>query len=162
MIESDVLARIDSLQLSYAGALDERDMDGWLATFADDPVAAHICTSIEAVKAGEVLAMMLDDCRARLEDRVTFITRIWAGTFQDYQTRHVLQRVSVRELGQSRYQVRTNFIVAYTPEETGQTALLASGYYDDTVIDGPDGARFLTKKAVMDASVLPHYLVYPL
>jgi anthranilate 1,2-dioxygenase small subunit len=162
MIDHVILSVMDELQLRYTCSLDRRDMAAWLSTFADIPEASHICTSAESVKAGEALAMMLDDCRSRLEDRVTFITKVWAGTFQDYQTRHVVQRVSVEELGDGRYQVLTNFIVSYTPEETGQTALLASGYYDDTVVVGTEGAWFEAKKAVMDASVLPHYLVYPL
>lgn len=162
MIEPAILAQIDELQIRYACALDERNMHDWLGTFAASAEAAYICTNVESVKAGHRLAMMLDDCRARIEDRVTFITKVWAGTFQDYQTRHVVQRISARDDGAGRLRVRSNFFVSYTPQETGQTLLLASGVYDDTVVVEHDGARYLTKTAVMDASVLPHYLVYPL
>ncbi|VCU68897.1 Salicylate 5-hydroxylase, small oxygenase component [Pigmentiphaga humi] len=158
---ADILGAIDELQLRYAAALDEKDMAAWLATFSQTPTASYICTSLEAETSGQLLAMMLDDCHARLEDRVTFVTKVWAGTFQDYQTRHIVQRVKAMAEG-SLISVRSNFIASYTPEETGQSGILASGYYDDLVEVTGNTARFLSKKAVMDASVLPHYLVYPL
>ncbi|WP_132978753.1 aromatic-ring-hydroxylating dioxygenase subunit beta [Pigmentiphaga sp. D-2] len=161
MTAAHILSSIDELQLRYAAVLDDKDMAGWLATFSEAPAASYICTSLEAETSGQLLAMMLDDCHARIEDRVTFVTRVWAGTFQDYQTRHMVQRVSAAAEG-NLVRVRSNFIVSYTPEETGQSGILASGYYDDLIEITGDTAKFLSKKAVMDASVLPHYLVYPL
>jgi 3-phenylpropionate/cinnamic acid dioxygenase small subunit len=162
MIDPGILAQIDDLQIRYATSLDDRDMKGWLDTFLNVPEAAYICTNIETKKAGHRIAMMLDDCYARIQDRVSFITKVWVGTFQDYQTRHVVQRLHAKAAGESRYQVRSSFMCSYTPEETGRTSLLASGIYDDVVVIGSDGARFLSRTAIMDANVLSHYLVYPL
>jgi len=162
MIDLHILAQIDDLHVRYATSLDDRDMKGWLDTFLDVPEAAYVCTNIEAKKAGHRVAMMLDDCYARIQDRVSFITKVWVGTYQDYQTRHVVQRLETKPAGDNRYQVRSSFLCSYTPEETGRTSLLASGIYDDIVVIGSDGARFLSRTAVLDANVLSHYLVYPL
>ena len=162
MIEPKIIAQIDELQVRYVCALDERNMDEWLNTFLETPETAYICTNIETIKAGHRTALMLDDCYARIQDRVAFITKVWAGTFQDYQTRHVVQRLTTKMTSEGRYQVRSSFYVTYTPEETGQTALLASGVYEDIVVIQETGPHFLSKKAIMDANVMPHYLVYPL
>jgi 3-phenylpropionate/cinnamic acid dioxygenase small subunit len=106
--------------------------------------------------------MMLDDCYARIQDRVTFITKVWVGTYQDYQTRHVVQRLQIRAVDKNRYHGRCSFLCSYTPEETGRTSLLASGVYEDVIVTGSNGALFLSRTAIMDANVLSHYLVYPL
>jgi len=162
MMDPHVLAQIDDLQVRYATALDDRDMQRWLETFLEVPEASYICTNAEAKKAGHRTAMMLDDCYARIQDRVTFITKIWVGTFQDYQTRHVVQRLQVKLEDDGCYRVRSSFLCSYTPEETGRTSLLASGIYEDVVVVKPDGARFLSRTAIFDANVLSHYLIYPL
>ena len=161
MIDPQVLAQIDDLQVRYVTALDDRDMQRWLETFLEVPEASYICTNVEAKQAGHRTAMMLDDCYARIQDRVTSITKIWVGTYQDYQTRHVAQRLEVKSEGEDRYRVRSSFLCSYTPEETGRTSLLASGVYDDVIVVRPEGARFLSRTAIMDANVLSHYLVYP-
>lgn len=156
------LFNIDELQTRYIDALDRKDMAGWLATFTEAPDASYICTTQENLDRGLPLALMLDDCHARLQDRVTYITKIWAGTFQDYRTRHFTQRVSTEMLPGNRVRVRTNFTVIYTPEDTGSSEILSAGVYDDIVSLAGDRAQFLAKKAVTDTSVLPRYLVYPL
>jgi anthranilate 1,2-dioxygenase small subunit len=162
MIDRELLVAVDDLQLRYITALDERDMGAWLKCFSPSPQAAHICTTREAVQAGHAVALMLDDCHARLEDRVSFITKVWAGTFQDYSTRHMVQRLGVTRQQGGEILVRTNFIVAFTPDSTGQTTILASGVYEDLVEDSGNGLHFLAKTAICDASVSPHYLVYPI
>ncbi len=156
------LFRIDELQTRYIHALDSKNIPGWLATFAEMPDASYICTTQESVDRNLPLALIMDDCYARLQDRVTYITKIWAGTFQDYRTRHFTQRVSAEPLPDNAVRVRTNFTVIYTPEDTGTSEVLTAGVYEDVVSLANGAAQFLSKKAVTDTSVLPRYLVYPL
>ncbi len=153
---------IDALQNAYVEALDNKDMSGWLATFDPRDDASYILTTLDNELQDLPLGLMLDDCHARLEDRVTFITEIWAGTFQDYRTRHVVQQTGCTLSVDKVYELRSNFSVFYTPTDTGQSNVLACGVYLDRVILNEDGARFISKKAVTDTSVLPQYLVYPL
>lgn len=159
---SDALLRtVDELQQDYIEALDRGDMAGWLAAFSPAAAASYVCISAENDDRDFGLALMLDDCRARLEDRVTFVTQVWAGTFQAYRMRHFVQRTSARQAGDGILQVHSNFAIMMTPEG-GTSALLAVGHYQDRiVIEGDGTARFLEKKVVYDTTVLPRYVVYP-
>lgn len=155
------LNAIDLLQLRYIDALDGKDMARWLATFSEETEASYICTSDENLARGLELGLMFDDCRARLEDRVTFITKIWAGTFQDYRTRHFAQRVHAEQRDERSVRMRSNFAVFYTPENSGISEVLATGVYDDVIRIGGPSPLIPSRKVVLDTSVLPRYLVYP-
>jgi 3-phenylpropionate/cinnamic acid dioxygenase small subunit len=157
-VSQDVLQRIDALQIEYIAALDRKDMPGWLASF--DAQGSYICIAAENVEHGLPLALMMDDCHERLEDRVTYVTKVWAGTFEDYQTRHFIQRISCADAGGGLYGVVTNFSVLYTAEQ-GKTEILVAGRYEDEVILSGGGAKFRSKKAVMDTNISPRYIVYP-
>ena len=162
MTDNGALTAIDALQTRYIAALDGRNMEGWLATFSENPDASYICTTAESEEAGLSLALILDDNYDRLRDRVTYVTTIWAGTFADYRTRHFIQRTACRPAQDNLYEVETNFMVAYTPVETGRTELFAAGmYFDRIVIDGGN-ASFLAKKVVMDSSMVERFMAYPL
>jgi anthranilate 1,2-dioxygenase small subunit len=156
----DHLRQIDELQLRYIDALDGKKMPAWLATFNAE--GQYVCTTAESVEAGWPMALIMDDCHGRLEDRVKFVDKVWAGTFQDYQTRHFVQRMEVTPADGGLYQVRTNFSVMFTRSDTGHTDVLAAGVYHDLVDVSGGQALFRSKKAVIDAPLLPHYIVYPL
>ncbi len=154
---------LDALLLADADALDSKDMARWLANYADEEAASYICLSRENADNNLQLGFMYDDCRARLKDRVTYITEIWAGTFQDYHTRHFVQRVATERNDAKTLTTRSNFTVFMTPEDTGITAVLAAGQYEDAIRQADDGQVFLlSRRALLDTSVLPRYLVYPI
>jgi anthranilate 1,2-dioxygenase small subunit len=157
----EIVASLDELQLRYINALDQRDMKGWLECFSQKAGATYICTTAESVEGNLPVSMMLDDCRARLEDRVTFITKIWAGTFQDYRMRHFVQRIRHERDGDL-WRVRTNFRVVCTPIGRDQRTDSLSGVYEDVIDCSGAEAVFLSKKAIADEAVLPRYLVYPI
>ena len=159
MISADILASLDALQSQYVRALDRRDMKAWLDCFAEDE-ASYVCTALESEEQGLPVALMLDDCRARLMDRVKFITEVWAGTFEDYATRHLVQRIACRRGESGLYEVECNFVVTYTSAR-GRTELLTAGLYEDRVSLGAGLAKFRSKKAVLDTVTTPRYLVYP-
>lgn len=161
-LDNQALAQIDQILLEHITALDRKDMKRWLATFVEDDDAGYFCLSQENAEQGFALGFMYDDCHARLRDRVTFVTKIWAGTFQDYRTRHFVQRVETEEIGNGDVAVKSNFNVFMTPEDTGVSEVLATGVYDDVIRLGNGQARILTRRALLDTSVLPRYLVYPL
>jgi len=161
-LTNETLAKIDALQARYISALDSQDMSGWLSAFCADHDAAYICTTAESVEAKRPLALIFDDCRARLEDRVTFVTKIWVGTFSPYRTRHIISRTNCSVLESGLVAVKTNFAVFCTPSETGRTEMFATGtYLDEINVDGAE-ALFRTKKVVTDNAMLERYLVYPL
>lgn len=154
------LARVDDLQRRYASALDRRDMESWRDCFSQERSAAYFCTSAENADNGLQIALMYDDCRARIEDRVTFVTRIWVGTFQPYRTRHFVQRIGTPTREGQQLRVVSNFSIAITPEG-GSSSLLAVGQYEDDIVFESGIPCFLRKRAVYDTTVLPRYIVYP-
>jgi 3-phenylpropionate/cinnamic acid dioxygenase small subunit len=158
VINADVLAAVDELQIRYISALDRRDFDAWLACF--DSRGSYICTPRENEEQGLPLALMMDDCYERLQDRVSYITQVWAGTFEDYWSRHFIQRLGCTPGNANSYSVITNFGVVYTSAR-GRSEILVAGCYEDEVIVGPAGAKFRAKKAVLDTSTTPRYLVFP-
>ncbi len=160
MEKQDILAIVDDLQNRYIAAVDSKDMAGWLATFSESDNASYYCQSAENAAMDWPICLMLDDCRARLKDRVTFVNKIWQGTFQDYRTRHFTQRLSVEESSDGTIKVRSNFSIEYTLDPSATQTLVAGVYEDTIVIEGGE-ARFLSKRAVYDTNVLPQYVVYP-
>ncbi len=159
-MHTDTLNAIDAVQSRYIAALDAQDMAGWLATFSSDPAASYICISAENEQRGLSIALMLDDSRARLEDRVSIVTKVWAGTYQAYRTRHFFQRLECREAAPGRFEVMSNFSIAMTPEG-GSSTLLTSGVYRDLIEVSPTGAMLRQRLAVYDADALPRYVVFP-
>lgn len=159
-LSTQLLNDIDNLQMRYIHAVDSSDMEGWLATFG--PRGSYICTTAESEEAGLPIALALDDCYARLEDRVKFVDRVWKGTVHKYRTRHIVQRLICEEISSNKYLIQSNFIVAYTRSDTKTTEVYTSGRYIDEIEFVDEQAMFLSKKAIMDADFLKYYMVYPM
>jgi anthranilate 1,2-dioxygenase small subunit len=153
-----ILARVDALQVRYLAALDRHDLKAWLACFAED--GSYICITRENQDAGFPVALMLDDTGARLKDRVKFVDEVWSGTFEDYATRHFIQRLECTPAENGRFKVLSNFMVSYTNSRGGSDILVTGVYEDEIEFDG-EQARFRSKRAVMDTVTTPRYLVYP-
>ncbi len=153
-------AAIDALHAAYLAALDKGDMVAWAATFSLAPEASYFCISTENDRRGLPLALMYDDCRGRIDDRVSFVTKVWVGTYQPYRTRHFIQRLSCESAGNNRYRVTSGFTIMMSAEG-GTTAVLTSGEYRDLIEIQGDHAVFCERRAVYDADVLPRYIVFP-
>jgi 3-phenylpropionate/cinnamic acid dioxygenase small subunit len=160
--DAGVLAQVDALQMRYLAALDRHDLAAWLDCFADE--ASYVCITRENHDDGLPVALMMDDCRARLRDRVKFVTEVWSGTFEDYATRHFVQRFDCAPGPDSTVTVRSNFMVSYT-NRRGASDILVTGVYEDEIALGGDGggggAKFKSKRAILDTVTTPRYLVYP-
>ena len=159
-ITPEVIARLDALQSEYMDALSRKDMDAWLATF--DTQGAYICKTLEAEERGLEIAFILDDCYDRLKDRVLFVTRVWVGTFQDYQPRHFAQRVSCRSVGNDLIEMRSSFSVMFTRSDTKKTEVFAAGQYVDLISMAQEKPLFRSKTAITDAPLMAHYMAYPI
>ncbi len=151
--------RVHELQLRYIRALDSQDMKGWLSCFSQ--TGSYICTTRENVEQGLPVATMMDDTRARLEDRVKTIEQVWAGTYEDYQTRHFIQSLDCSQDSDGTWRVESNFVVTYTTA-SGDMAVLTAGVYYDEVVMEADELKLASRKAVLDSVLTPRYLVYPI
>lgn len=146
----------------YVGVVDDRRIEDWPALFA--PEASYSVVTRENVERGLRVALVLDDTRARINDRVRYIQDVWEGHFNDYYPRHVLSRtvfVGDDDPPGGIVTARTSFAV-YLTEPGSTSTLLAVGEYADRVTLAGGEARFVEKRVVLDTSVLPRYFVYPL
>ena len=159
MLDLAISAQLDELQVRYVCALDDHDMRGWADCFA--PEASYVCTTRENEEQQLPVALMMDDSRARIEDRINSVTKVWAGTFEDYSTRHVVQRLSCVQRLPQVFAIKSNFIVTYTTAR-GKSEVLAAGCYHDEIVLSTGTPRFQSKRAVLDSVITPRYLVYPL
>ena len=158
MSDNEIAQCLDALQARYIRALDGRDMAAWVDCF--DAEASYVCIAGENVDQGLPLALMMDDSRARILDRANYVTKVWDGTFEDYKTRHFVQRLALREAQAGLVEVESNFMVAYTGE-SGGSGVLAAGLYRDLVAVRDGQAKFRSRQAVLDTVSTPRYLVYP-
>ncbi|WJJ14353.1 aromatic-ring-hydroxylating dioxygenase subunit beta (plasmid) [Prescottella equi] len=149
---------VDNLLGRYARILDEQDWEQWPDLFAQE--CAYTVHTLDNLQRGLPLAYMYDDNRARVLDRVKFITEVWEGTIEPYRTRHVTQRTHAEPIDETKWSVRSNFQVSFT-ENDSLSGLLATGFYEDVVEVAPDGARFASRAVRLD-SMPTRYLVYPL
>lgn len=149
---------IDDLLGTYAFVLDERQFNRWPELFAGE--CFYALYSMENVERSLPLAYMLDDCRARIVDRVKFICDVWARTVEPYRTRHIIQRTKINDIGNDTYEVYANFLVGYTQVD-GTAGLLASGHYEDRVRVLGAAALFERRCVFLD-NTPPRYLIYPL
>ncbi|SEK56139.1 aromatic-ring-hydroxylating dioxygenase subunit beta [Rhodococcus maanshanensis] len=149
---------VDDLLGRYSQVLDEQDWALWPDLFAQE--CSYTVHTLDNIQRGLPLAYMYDDNRARVIDRIKFITEVWAGTIEPYRTRHVTQRTQAAPLSENRWAVRANFQVSFT-ENDSLSGLLATGYYEDVVELGEDCARFVSRAVRLD-SMPARYLVYPL
>ncbi|MEV0029593.1 aromatic-ring-hydroxylating dioxygenase subunit beta [Nocardia sp. NPDC050793] len=149
---------IDELLGRYNDVLDEQDWERWPDLFATE--CSYTVHTLDNLRRGLPLAYMYDDNRARVLDRVKFITEVWAGTIEPYRTRHVTQRTRAIRLDADRWNVRANFQVSYTENDT-LSGLLAAGYYEDVIDLSAGEAHFVDRSVRLD-SMPARYLVYPL
>ncbi|MBN9427212.1 MAG: hypothetical protein J0H09_11970 [Burkholderiales bacterium] len=158
MSDQELASCLDALQIRYIRALDMRQMDAWVACFDAD--ASYVCIARENDERQLPLAVMMDDNRARIQDRANYVTKVWDGTFEDYSTRHFVQRLRHQRKEASLYEMESNFMVAYT-EGTGKSNILVTGTYQDLVSLHGGEAVLRSRRAVLDTVTTPRYLVYP-
>ena len=158
-ISTDVVFAIEDLNRNYICALDKLNMDAWLDCFHEDGTYTFIAEENE--RRGLPIAFMLDDCYARLQDRVAQVDDIQIDSTEHYQTRHFTQLTSVNELAEDQFKAVFNFSIYYTQRDTNQTKILCVGRYEDIVHVSAEKASYLQPKAVTDTNVIPRYVAYP-
>ena len=145
--------------MRYVRALDSKNIVDWAACFATE--AGYSCRSQENVSQGLPMALILDDTRARINDRVKFVAEVWAGTFEDYSTRHVVQTTLREQRTPELWVAESNFIVTYTTAD-GDSQLLATGVYEDEIVLESGRLVFKSRNAILDTTYPPRYVVYPI
>jgi anthranilate 1,2-dioxygenase small subunit len=161
MSAANALEAVSSFHRRYIAALDSRDVESWSALFAAE--ASYRIVSRANLDRGLPLALVLDNTKGRILDRVTFIRKFWVNNFQDYHSRHFFEILEATPSTEAPEEIiaRTNVVVYFT-EDSGKSEILVVGEYRDTLVVEDGELRIRHKSVVVDTTVLPRYVVYPL
>jgi 3-phenylpropionate/cinnamic acid dioxygenase small subunit len=157
----DLLAR-------YVRVVDDpRRIEEWPGLFTDQ--AEYIVITRENHERGLPVAVIRDDTKERILDRVTIIREFWGAGgraedrhYNDVVPRHVVGPAWVEPAGTGEVLVGANFVVYQTVQVDSSPRLLAVGEYRDVVEFVGTTARFKSKIVILDTPVLQDVFVYPL
>jgi 3-phenylpropionate/cinnamic acid dioxygenase small subunit len=147
---------------------DPRRIEEWPGLFAEE--ASYVVITRENHERGLPVAIVRDDTKDRIHDRVTVIRQFWGAGgraedrhYNEAWPRHVVGPAWV-EAAEAGEEVRlgANFAAYLTSPLDGRSRLLAVGEYRDVIAFGGDGPRFRSKTVILDTPVLQDVFVYPL
>ncbi len=156
------------LLVRYVRVVDDpRRVEEWPGLFADQ--AEYIVITRENYERGLPIAVIRDDTKDRILDRVTIIREFWGAGgraedrhYNDVVPRHVVGPVWVESAGAGEVRVGANFAIYQTVQVDSTPRLLAVGEYRDVVEFAGTSARFKSKTVILDTPVLQDVFVYPL
>lgn len=164
------LRRTEALELltHYVRVVDDpRRVEEWPELFTAE--GAYVVITRENHERGLPVAIVRDDTKDRIRDRVTVIRDFWGAGgraedrhYNDAWPRHVVGPVWVDVTESGEYRLGANFAVYLTAPMDGSSRLLCVGQYQDVVEFTGEGARFRSKTVVLDTPVLQDIFVYPL
>jgi salicylate 5-hydroxylase small subunit len=141
----------------YAAFVDAGDYAAWLGLF--DESATYTVTARENVERGLPLATIRCDSRDMLADRIDALvsTQFYARRI----TRHVVTAIRPVGVEGDRLHTSANFVLMETIDG-GSTTVHSAGTYDDVVAMVGGELRFIEKRAIYDAALVPTSLIVPL
>ena len=141
----------------YAAFLDAGDYESWLELF--DESASYTVTARENVERGLPLATIRCDSRGMLADRLDALesTQFYARRI----TRHVITAIRPVHIDSDRLHTSANFLLVETIEDES-TRIQSAGSYDDVIVMIGGEPRFVEKRAVYDAALVPTSIIVPL
>lgn len=141
----------------YAATLDAGDYASWLELF--DETATYTVTARENVERGMPLATIRCDSRDMLADRIDAL--VTTQFFARRITRHVVTAIRPVGVADGRLYATANFVLVETIEG-GATEVQSAGTYDDVIATVAGELRFVAKRAIYDAAIVPTSLIVPL
>ncbi|MDR7484889.1 MAG: nuclear transport factor 2 family protein [Armatimonadota bacterium] len=157
----DLLAR-------YVRVVDDpRRIEEWPDLFSEE--ATYLVVTRENHERGLPIAVVRDDTKDRIRDRVVIIREFWGAGgrtedrhYNEAWPRHIVGPawVELEESGEAH--LGANFMVWGSGAIDGQMRVLAVGEYRDVVVFSDGAARFKAKTVILDHPVLQDVFVYPL
>jgi anthranilate 1,2-dioxygenase small subunit/terephthalate 1,2-dioxygenase oxygenase component beta subunit len=84
-----------------------------------------------------------------------------ANIYEAQRYRHVVGTPLITAIEDDGLRARTSFMTVRIMR-SGDTALFATGCYEDRVVDGPDGVCFAEKTVILDSRRIDTLLAIPL
>ena len=156
-VDIERLFKIQDLNARYAAAIDDDRLEAWPDFFMED--GRYRITTADNVAQGLPLSIMYATSRAMLRDRIKALRE--ANIYEAQRYRHILGMPVIDSIGNGGIGARTSFIVARIMH-TGETAIFATGRYEDRVVLTGDAPRFAEKTVILDSRSVDTLLAIPL
>ena len=145
------------LQLRYARAIDEGELERWPEFFVED--CRYRITHRADLAEGLPVGIIYADSQAMLRDRVSSLRE--ANVYEAQAYRHILSPPLVLEVGERAVRAETSFLVVRIMGD-GESSLFASGVYRDRIERRGDRLRFLERLVVLDSRRIDTLLAIPI
>jgi 3-phenylpropionate/cinnamic acid dioxygenase small subunit len=149
--------QIQDLNARYVQAIDDNKLEAWPDFFTEH--GRYRVTTAENFERDLPLAMIYATSRAMLRDRVRSLRD--ANVYEAQRYRHIVGPPLIETGEGGVVAAQTSFIVARIMH-TGETALFATGRYQDRIVFDGGEARFAEKIVILDSRLIDTLLAIPL
>lgn len=156
-IDEKIVRAIAELNVEYAIAIDEDQLERW-PEFFTDPCLYRVVPRND-YELGRPGSLVYCDSKAMLIDRVSAIRRV--NVFEPHRYRHVVGSTKVLSAESNRFETYTTYLVIRTKQNGPMDVFSAGSYRDEVVIEG-GGAKFRKRCVVCDSEEVDTLLSLPL
>ena len=153
----ELTLKVQDLNARYVQAIDDDKLEAWPDFFTEN--GRYRIATAENVERGLPLGMIYATSRAMLRDRVRSLRD--ANVYEAQRYRHFVGAPLVEAAEGGAIAAQTSFIVARIMH-TGETALFATGRYQDRIVFEHGAARFAEKIVILDSRLIDTLLAIPL
>ncbi len=156
-VSEDVLRSVAELNLDYALAIDEDELERWPNFFVEG--CLYRIVSRRDYDAGRRGSILICDSNGMLKDRVSAIRRV--NVFEPHRYRHIVGSTKVIRAGDRLLETYTSFLVMRTTQHISTQFFTAGSYRDEIVFDG-GLPKFKSRCVVCDSEAVDTLLSLPL
>ncbi len=154
---SEALRAISALNLDYAIAIDEDQLERWPGFFAEKCLYRIVSRRDYELK--RPASVLVCDSKGMLLDRVGAIRRV--NVFEPHRYRHILGPTKILKAGADRFETYTSYLVVRTTQDGPMDLFSAGSYRDEVVFE--DGAPKLGSRIVaLDSELIDTLLSLPI
>ena len=157
MVNFETHLALTQLYADYALAVDSGHWDLWPDFFTERCV--YKLQSRENFERGFPLCTLSFTSKGMLKDRVYGIQET---LYHDpYYQRHVVGAPMVRSVEEGRIHAEANYAVFRTKLDKASTVFNV-GRYIDTIVQTPEGLKFVERLCIFDSEMIPNSIIYPI
>jgi 3-phenylpropionate/cinnamic acid dioxygenase small subunit len=153
----EIKLQVQDLNARYVQAIDDNKLEAWPDFFTEH--GRYRVTTAENFERDLPLAMIYATSRAMLRDRVRSLRD--ANVYEAQRYRHIVGSPLIAPGEDGAVRAQTSFMVARIMH-TGETALFATGHYQDRIVLDGNEARFAEKIVILDSRLIDTLLAIPL